>query len=217
MSRSSRLAIAILAAIAAAAAVIALAASGLLAHRSDTSPGRAVTIDDLQGTYVSTTLGSVTPEPLVDGHPITIGIDGDQLDANAGCNSMGGTASLVDGRLIAGPLVQTMMACVEPGVMKQEAWVRDMLQAGPTVTASDGGLVLTWQGYTLALNRASGPTPSSTTAAPTPTATDRPLPTSTMAPLPTTTEAPLPSLTTPVQQPSPSFNTIPETPQGAGS
>lgn len=217
MTRVSRLAIAFIAVVLTVIVVVALADSGLLAHRDQTSPRTASTLEDLRGTFVSTTAGSVTPRPLLAGHPIRVEFTGDRLSANAGCNAMSGTASLVAGRLITGPLVQTMMACEPPGVMEQETWVREMFRVGPAVTLSDGHLVLTWQGYTLLLDPSTGPTPTTTTVPPTPTSSDLPTPMTTTAP-PPSGSSPVPtsspSLTTIPESP---FNTIPETPQGAGN
>jgi len=162
MSRPTRvLLLALAAAAAVAAIVIALVGAGILG-RGDGSGGVDGTTPgagDLSGTWVSTSVGSTTPHPLVDGRPIRIQFSGGRIDANAGCNQMGGTASVTGGRLVVGQLVQTEMACEPVQVMDQEAWFHALVDARPTVTLSDGRLVLRWDGYTLVLDRAADSSP----------------------------------------------------------
>jgi hypothetical protein len=215
MSRPIRIAaIALVSVAVVTAVVVALVSSGLLAHRASDAPGPGLSLDRLQGTFVSTTQGSSTPQPLVDGRPVRIVVTGDRIGANAGCNEMGGTLSVENGTLLVGPLVQTEMACEPAEVMAQEAWVRDMLQARPAAQVGDGRLVLRWTGFVLVLETPGGQA-STTSPSGTPSASDLP----TVRPVPTAT-TPVPGTSQPrattVPPVGPSKNTIPETPQGNG-
>lgn len=94
-------------------------------------------------TFLST---SVTengqPKPLVEGTRITLRFDDErrQLGASAGCNSMGGSASFEDGRLVVDDLATTEMGC-DPPRHAQDEWVGGFLTSRPTWTVE--GPVLT--------------------------------------------------------------------------
>lgn len=75
----------------------------------------------------------VTGETLVDGTRVSLTFDGDTLSASAGCNTIFGGYELDDGTLTAGPLAQSQMLC-EEDLQRQDEWVAELLENGPTVT-----------------------------------------------------------------------------------
>ena len=61
-------------------------------------------------------------QPALPDTTATLTFDKDgQASGNASCNSFGGPYEVKDDTLTFGPLMSTMMACLEPGVMEQEA------------------------------------------------------------------------------------------------
>lgn len=76
----------------------------------------------------------------------------DAIGANVGCNGMGGDWHIKDGRLIAGPLVQTEMYCEGP-VWGQEQAVSALLVAAPEIDFTDDRLVLKSSGHRAELAR----------------------------------------------------------------
>lgn len=63
-----------------------------------------------------------------------------RIGANVGCNGMGGELRIEGSRLVAGPLISTMMYC--DGVMEQERAVSELLGAGPEFRFENGRLLL---------------------------------------------------------------------------
>lgn len=81
--------------------------------------------------------------PILDSHPITLQVDGDEWGGTAACNSYGGTVE-VDGRDVRiVELWQTEMACDPPEVMESEASYLRALHAIDTVAPDEDGLTLT--------------------------------------------------------------------------
>lgn len=105
--------------------------------------GPLTSLEDLQGRWRAVD-GSAAPAPLA--APVVLEVDGDELLVWTGCNSGGGPADVDDSRLVlaAEGLAITEMACPAPGLMAQEAWVLDMLQARPRLERSGPALVLLW-------------------------------------------------------------------------
>lgn len=68
----------------------------------------------------------------------------DRLTASVGCNRMGGSWRFEGGKLIAGPLISTKMAC--EGLMDQEAALGALLAASPTLTLDKDRDSMTLQG-----------------------------------------------------------------------
>ncbi|MEI7618204.1 MAG: META domain-containing protein [Actinomycetota bacterium] len=90
-------------------------------------------------TYLST---EVTGYELVANTTISISFDTRRtLGAQAGCNSIGGTYSVVNGTLRVDALSQTEMGCA-PELMSQDAWLVSLLTAGPTFTVDADTLVI---------------------------------------------------------------------------
>lgn len=81
-----------------------------------------------------------------------LALEEDRLGANVGCNGMGGPWRIEDGRLIAGPLVQTKMYCQGP-VMEQERAVSAMLAGAPRIEVHGRKLVINSSGHSAVLER----------------------------------------------------------------
>jgi len=89
--------------------------------------------------------------PLASGSRIRLSFDGGELSADAGCNHFGGTARLVDGRLVVEGLGGTEMGCPD-ALMRQDEWLTAFLTGKPrwsldgdqlTLTANDAEIRLT--------------------------------------------------------------------------
>ena len=85
-----------------------------------------------------------------------LGFTEDGISASVGCNSMGGNWHLSDGRLIAGPMVQTEMYCEGP-VWPQEQALNALLVAAPEVSLGDARLLLKSSGHSAELERVALP------------------------------------------------------------
>lgn len=103
------------------------------------------------------------------GKPLQLDFTDDHISVSHACNGIGGNYRIVDGHLLAGPLLQTMMACAEPVLMQRERTIKHVLQASPTLITSsaDGtpllslsaadGTTLTFAGQPTAQTRYGGP------------------------------------------------------------
>jgi heat shock protein HslJ len=89
------------------------------------------------------------PIPLVDGHPITMTIEGDTVGGVASCNSYGGSYTLSDGEVTLSALFQTEMACFPEETMAAESAYLEALTRATSATASDDSLTLTGEGVEL--------------------------------------------------------------------
>lgn len=94
---------------------------------------------DVAGTWRLERVYSGPPAPVAETE-IVLTIEDGSIAANAGCNSMGGTASLDDSRLVVEDMFSTLMACHD-AVMEQERWFSELLQSRPLM--EHGGPVLT--------------------------------------------------------------------------
>ncbi|WP_266156924.1 META and DUF4377 domain-containing protein [Dyella silvatica] len=63
----------------------------------------------------------------------------DRISVSKGCNGMGGSYRIKDGRLETSALAQTMMACSNPALMAMDAAIGERLQAHPQVTLQTSG------------------------------------------------------------------------------
>lgn len=86
---------------------------------------------------------------LVPGSQVRLSFGDGQVSAHAGCNTMGGAYLLADGRLVAGQLAATEMACA-PALMDQDRWLADLL-GGADVALDGVTLTLTGDGGVLIL------------------------------------------------------------------
>lgn len=88
------------------------------------------------------------------GHQPTISFGDDNVSGFTGCNVYGGDyASSMDGTIEFGMLIQTEMACPEPGVMEQEAAFMDALRLAQRYEYTDAQLHITGDGGLLVLSR----------------------------------------------------------------
>jgi heat shock protein HslJ len=99
---------------------------------------------ELAGTHW--TFVSIGDAPVTADRPTSLQFEKDRISGSAGCNRFGGSYTIKDGVLTAGPMMATLMACPGPE-MQQEAAVLDMLRAPVGVSfPSDGTMVLTGKG-----------------------------------------------------------------------
>jgi heat shock protein HslJ len=77
------------------------------------------------------TSSSLTGHTLVAGTRITLTFHpGNTVTAHAGCNQLTAPGRLSDGKLIAGPIRQTLLGC-DPGRVQQDQWLASFLTAKP--------------------------------------------------------------------------------------
>lgn len=112
--------------------------------------GQAATWQDVNSlTYLSTAVTQDgAPKTLASEDPISIRFGESDLAAKAGCNTMTGAASIVDGVLEVGQLAMTRMAC-DPALMEQDQWLSEFLASNPTATINDGTLTLSTSDATI--------------------------------------------------------------------
>lgn len=84
----------------------------------------------------------------------TLSFQADRLNGTVGCNRLGGPWRLENDRLIAGPLMQTKMACEGP-VGQQEQNVSALLVSAPEITLDGDSLTLKSSGHSAELRRVS--------------------------------------------------------------
>jgi heat shock protein HslJ len=79
------------------------------------------------------------------GKPLQLDFTDRRVSVSNACNGISGDYRIVDGHLVPGPLVQTMMACADPTLMQRETTIKHMLKAKPTLitSGSDGKILLT--------------------------------------------------------------------------
>ncbi len=94
---------------------------------------------------------------LVDGHPITLEIDGAQWRGTAACNDYSATATLDGDALELTQLLWTEMACHPPEVMESESAYLAALRTVDTLAYEDGELTLTGPGTQLTFRRTETP------------------------------------------------------------
>ena len=122
--RSRRAPLALLAAV---AGVLSLGACG------DSTP-------DLNGqSYTST---EVRGHDLVAGSTVTLSFEDGRISANAGCNTMNGSATWDGGTLVvAEPLASTMMGCPDD-LAAQDQWLSSFLTSSPALKVEGDTLTL---------------------------------------------------------------------------
>ena len=99
---------------------------------------------DVDGrTFLSTSV-TVDGEPmsLVSGTQLSLSFAGSTITANAGCNTLGGDATIDDGTLVVGNgLAMTEMGC-DSDRMEQDTWFADLLAAEPSLALDASMLTL---------------------------------------------------------------------------
>ena len=100
--------------------------------------------------YLST---SVTGRDLVAGTRIELTVNGGNVSASAGCNSVFGPVRIQDGRMsVPEPLGMTAMGCLTPGQGEQDSWLMSFLQDGPALAVAGDGFTLTGSGVSVTLS-----------------------------------------------------------------
>lgn len=101
--------------------------------------------------------------------PLQLDFSADRISVRNACNGIHGNYTIVEGRLVTTPLLQTMMACAESTLMQRETTIKAVLQARPTLIltaadntplltlAADSGLSLTFAGKPTAESVYGGP------------------------------------------------------------
>jgi heat shock protein HslJ len=113
----------------------------------DAAPGAANPEDVVGRSFIST---AVSGTEIPGGGPLVLDFpEAGRIAATAGCNRMFGSVELTDGKLVAGQLASTLMACPPPrdGADK---WVSDLLSGSPqwslegdTLTLASGSTTVT--------------------------------------------------------------------------
>lgn len=95
---------------------------------------------DLAGkTFTST---EVRGHELVEGSTITLTFEDGRISANAGCNTLNGSATWDGDTLeVAEPLASTMMACDE-ALMEQDQWLSEYLTSSPALEVDGDTMTL---------------------------------------------------------------------------
>jgi heat shock protein HslJ len=108
------------------------------------TPDAAADRSDVEADLVGATFvaSEVTGWTLVDGTELTISFDADLVVAEAGCNSMRGGWSVVDGALQVETLSTTLIGCTDE-LQRQDEWLAAFLEGGPAVALDGDVLMLT--------------------------------------------------------------------------
>lgn len=116
---------------------IVLAVLVLSACTTDVTAGR---LDGRQ--FLSTTVAEAGADrPLVAGTRVRLGFEEGRLTASAGCNTMGGTFRIEDGRLLTADAAMTEIGC-DPPRHAQDDWLFAFLGSRPTIRLTGNDLVL---------------------------------------------------------------------------
>ena len=115
-----------------ALAVVVLVAALATTACSRATPAAAPGAWPADRTFYSTGVTEgAQPRPLVPGTRIELRFFADgRLDAQAGCNHLGGEGRIEDGRLVLGDLSMTEMGC-DPERMRQDTWLSTFLGSRP--------------------------------------------------------------------------------------
>ena len=128
---------------------VALAVAFVAACGSGDDDESAEPASDPRGkTFLST---EVTGHDLVAGTRITLQLDaGGGISVQAGCNTLGGTASLDGGVLSVSDLSMTEIGC-DPDRHAQDDWIADFLTSSPAYEYAVDTLTLTGEAATIVL------------------------------------------------------------------
>ena len=94
--------------------------------------------DSVEGSWQMTS-GTLDGEeiPILDSHPITMVIEGNQISGTASCNGYSGTFDLDGSEITIGPLATTQMACFPEETMQAETMFGEAMTRVETVTLDD--------------------------------------------------------------------------------
>jgi heat shock protein HslJ len=82
------------------------------------------------------------PIGLVDGHPITLLINGDQMSGDASCSSYSGPIAITGGTVVVGDVIETLMACVDKRRMAAETSYLSALKRVSSIARAGTSLTL---------------------------------------------------------------------------
>jgi heat shock protein HslJ len=97
-------------------------------------------VDLTDGVWVADGIDDPNRE-IVPGSSIRLTFTDDSLSVDAGCNIMGGPASIDGDELVVGDLAGTLIACEEP-LAQQEQWLSTLLTSGPEIESHEADLWL---------------------------------------------------------------------------
>lgn len=96
------------------------------------------------------------PIPLVEGTDVTMSVDGSSISGRAACNQYGGQLELVDGTLRFGVMSMTEMACEEPVMALEAAYIAALSHIRSAVRDGDR-MTLAGEGVSLVFERLAPP------------------------------------------------------------
>lgn len=140
--------------------LLLVACSGSGSSTAEDPAPSAVSADTLDGSWAMT--GVSTKGSASDAVPhigITLAFESGQVRASAGCNSMTGSATVVDGRLEVADLASTEIGCPEQ-VAETERWLAGFLKDRPAVSVDGDAMTLETDGASLDLARVPAATPT---------------------------------------------------------
>lgn len=139
---------AVVAAVVTALLVVGVVGTMALVHArpgSDDANGSVPvrSLDDLRGRWVAVN-DEGAPRRVVD--TVELAVDGDRIVVHTGCNTASGTVVVEGSHLYVegAGLAVTEMACPDPDLTAQEAWVLRMVHAEPRLELSGPFLALSW-------------------------------------------------------------------------
>ena len=131
-----------------AAALVLLAGCG---EGADDPAGSDAGLADLKGrSFQSVSLVDGADKPLQPGTRVTVSFSEDGVSGSAGCNSIGSTATVADGRLV----VRGAVGGTEAGCGKRQyhdEWISDLLTSRPRLELDGDRLTLTSGGTVVEL------------------------------------------------------------------
>jgi heat shock protein HslJ len=71
--------------------------------------------------------------------PLQLDFDGDRVSVRNGCNGMGGSYRIVNGQLVVGPMMHTMMACANFSLNRLDSLIGVRLSVRPKITVTRSG------------------------------------------------------------------------------
>jgi heat shock protein HslJ len=109
------------------------------------APGSSPQSVELEGTRWQ--LESLNGTPVVPGSTVTLQFDAENFaGGNSGCNSYGGSYSLDGSSIEFSEIASTLMACMDDGIMDQEAAYLGALNSAQQVTLDGDRLTITHPG-----------------------------------------------------------------------
>lgn len=103
-------------------------------------PANFSDVESLTFKSTAVTMGG-KKKALASDKAISISFKNKSISANAGCNTMNGSATLVKGVLKVKALASTRMACT-PALMKQDTWLNKILTSNPKLTIQGKNLTI---------------------------------------------------------------------------